>query len=85
MPMFPLEPSPESNPHDPGVDSANARAVPVAGAAAEPIVTSAGATIRIGTASWTDPTMTAPGVFYPRGRDSAEERLAYYAETFPVV
>jgi uncharacterized protein YecE (DUF72 family) len=85
MPMFPLEPSSESNPHDPGVDSANARAVTVARAAAEPIVTGAGATIRIGTASWTDPTMTAPGVFYPRGRDSAEERLAYYAETFPVV
>jgi uncharacterized protein YecE (DUF72 family) len=80
-----MEPSPESNPHDPGVDSANDRAVPVARAAAETIVTNTGSTIRIGTASWTDPTMTAPGVFYPRGRDSAEERLAYYAETFPVV
>ncbi len=29
--------------------------------------------------------MTAPGVFYPRGADSAEERLTYYAETFPLV
>ena len=29
--------------------------------------------------------MTAPGVFYPRGADSAEERLTYYAGTFPVV
>ena len=29
--------------------------------------------------------MTAPGVFYPRGADSAEERLTYYAETFPIV
>jgi uncharacterized protein YecE (DUF72 family) len=29
--------------------------------------------------------MTAPGVFYPRGSDSAEERLTYYASTFPIV
>ncbi|MGZ6315341.1 MAG: DUF72 domain-containing protein [Candidatus Limnocylindrales bacterium] len=29
--------------------------------------------------------MTAPGVFYPRGADSAEERLAFYAGTFPIV
>jgi uncharacterized protein YecE (DUF72 family) len=29
--------------------------------------------------------MTAPGVFYPRGADSAEERLTFYAETFPIV
>ena len=41
--------------------------------------------IRIGTASWTDPTMTAAGVFYPEGADSAEERLAYYASKFPLV
>jgi uncharacterized protein YecE (DUF72 family) len=41
--------------------------------------------VLVGTASWTDPTMTAPGVFYPRGTDSAEERLAYYASQFPLV
>jgi uncharacterized protein YecE (DUF72 family) len=41
--------------------------------------------IRFGTASWTDPTMTAPGVFYPPGASSAEERLRYYASQFPVV
>jgi uncharacterized protein YecE (DUF72 family) len=29
--------------------------------------------------------MTAPGVFYPRGAEGAEERLAYYAGTFPIV
>ena len=29
--------------------------------------------------------MTAPGVFYPRGSDSAEARLTYYAATFPIV
>jgi uncharacterized protein YecE (DUF72 family) len=44
-----------------------------------------GHTIRVGTASWTDPTMVAPGVFYPQGSDSAEERLQFYASRFPVV
>jgi uncharacterized protein YecE (DUF72 family) len=29
--------------------------------------------------------MTAPGVFYPTGADSAEERLTYYASRFPLV
>ena len=29
--------------------------------------------------------MTAPGVFYPSGADTAEERLQYYASRFPVV
>ena len=29
--------------------------------------------------------MTAAGVFYPTGADNAEERLAYYASSFPVV
>src|SRR4029079_5116488 len=41
--------------------------------------------VRAGPASWTAPTMTASGVFYPVGADSAEERLQYYASTFPVV
>jgi uncharacterized protein YecE (DUF72 family) len=85
MPILPLDPSPAANLHDPGAGVSGERAVPVAKAAALPIVTAAGATIRIGTASWTDPTMTAPGVFYPRGADSAEERLTFYAETFPIV
>ena len=29
--------------------------------------------------------MTAPGVFYPKGADTAEERLRFYASQFPVV
>ena len=41
--------------------------------------------LRIGTASWTDPTITKGGVFYPRGVSSAEDRLRYYASQFPVV
>jgi uncharacterized protein YecE (DUF72 family) len=73
------------NPHDPGAAAAGGRARAVEHAARETLVTPRGATIRIGTASWTDPTMTAPGVFYPRGADSAEDRLTFYAGTFPVV
>jgi uncharacterized protein YecE (DUF72 family) len=38
-----------------------------------------------GTASWTDPTMTAEGIFYPRGADTPEERLRYYASQYPLV
>lgn len=41
--------------------------------------------IRVGTASWTDPTITKGGVFYPRGVTSSEDRLRYYASQFPVV
>jgi uncharacterized protein YecE (DUF72 family) len=41
--------------------------------------------ILAGTASWTDPTMTAEGVFYPRGADTAEERLRYYSSLYPLV
>jgi uncharacterized protein YecE (DUF72 family) len=55
-------------------------------AAAQPIeLPGDGATVRIGTASWTDPTMVAGNVFYPRGADSAEERLQFYAAQFPLV
>jgi uncharacterized protein YecE (DUF72 family) len=41
--------------------------------------------IRVGTASWTDPTITKGGIFYPRGKFSAEARLRWYAEQFSVV
>ena len=41
--------------------------------------------MRVGTASWTDPTMTAAGVFYPPDARSAEDRLRFYAQQFPVV
>ncbi len=85
MPPQPIDDATRLNPHDPGADVAGERVVAVERAAAEPLVTRHGTTIRLGTASWTDPTMTAPGVFYPRGADSAEERLAYYASTFPIV
>ena len=72
--------------HDPGPEVAGDRAAEVLDAAANPIeLRAGGATVRLGTASWTDPTMTAGNVFYPRGVDSAEERLQYYASQFPLV
>ncbi len=71
-----------AGPHDPGVEqvaaSLSSRPVP-------PIRTHDGRVIRIGTASWTDPTMTAPGVFYPRGASTPEARLRYYASRFSLV
>src|SRR5436190_23262852 len=71
-------------PHDPGVEVARKRAEDSDDAARVPIKVGKGK-VRFGTASWTDPTMTAPGVFYPRGADSAEERLRFYASKFSVV
>jgi uncharacterized protein YecE (DUF72 family) len=71
--------------HDPGPDVAAERVDGVVDAAVEPIRVGDEHEIRIGTASWTDPTMTASGVFYPDGADSAEERLTFYASRFPLV
>jgi uncharacterized protein YecE (DUF72 family) len=39
---------------------------------------------RVGTASWTDPTLLSAG-FYPRTAKSAEARLRFYAEHFDTV
>ena len=74
----------EPNPHDPGPELANERAEAHATAAREPLRIGE-ATVRIGTASWTDPTMTAAGVFYPPDATTAEDRLVYYANQFPIV
>jgi uncharacterized protein YecE (DUF72 family) len=73
------------NPHDPGPDVAAERAAGVLNAAAQLIELPTGGSIRVGTASWTDPTMTAGTVFYPAGTETAEERLQYYASQFPLV
>ena len=73
------------NVHDPGPDAAAATFDGPPDVAANPLDLKGGGTIRIGTASWTDPTMTASGVFYPSGADSAEERLQFYASRFPLV
>ena len=72
------------NPHDPGPDAGKARADAAGDAAKRPIKAGKG-DVRFGTASWTDPTMTVPGVFYPEGLKTAEERLKHYASQFSVV
>ncbi len=71
--------------HDPGVREARRRGDLAAEAPHTPLRMSGGGQLRIGTASWTDPTLTEAGVFYPEGRSSAEERLRYYAERFSLV
>src|ERR1700730_5581691 len=72
------------DPHDSGVEIAGRRAEEAGDVARSPIKFGKGEA-RFGTASWTDPTMTVPGVFYPKGISSAEERLRFYAGKFPVV
>jgi uncharacterized protein YecE (DUF72 family) len=70
--------------HDPGPDESAARGEAQAASARHPFRL-ADATVRVGTASWTDPTMTAAGVFYPPDASTAEDRLRYYADQFPIV
>jgi uncharacterized protein YecE (DUF72 family) len=71
--------------HDPGTDSARERATSAEQAAATRLHLPSGSEVLIGTASWTDPTMTAPGVFYPDDARTPEARLRYYASRFPLV
>jgi len=74
----------QERPHDPGPELAGKRGEALAAAPRSPLQIG-GASVRIGTASWTDPTMTAPGVFYPPDAATAEDRLVYYANQFPLV
>lgn len=69
--------------HDPGATAAGAR-VRALEVAATPIVRD-GAQIRVGTAGWTDRTLTAKGVFYPPDVKTPEARLRHYASRFPLV
>ncbi len=84
-------PAPDLDPErDPGFVAAAVRAEDALlqtapDAIGEPLARPHAHDIRIGTASWTDPTMVRAGVFYPRGVSSAEERLRYYAAQFSVV
>ena len=43
------------------------------------------ARILVGTCSWADKTLVDCGRFYPRDLKTAEERLRYYADQFPLV
>ena len=70
--------------HDPGVARARARVEGIEHKA--PAVARLGSTVvRFGTASWTDPSLVAPGVFYPDRATTPEARLKYYASVFSVV
>ncbi len=71
--------------HDPGRDAARQRADTIGGLPPDPITMPGAAPVFAGTAGWTDRTLTDPGVFYPRGVASAEQRLRYYASRFPMV
>ena len=68
--------------HDPGTSTATARAG--SRSTATPLLVS-DAEIRIGTAGWTDRTLTASGVFYPKDVKTPEDRLRYYASRFSMV
>lgn len=41
--------------------------------------------IQVGISSWTEPTLIKAGTFYPRDARTAEDRLRFYAEHFPIV
>ncbi|MBC7789480.1 MAG: DUF72 domain-containing protein [Anaerolineae bacterium] len=77
--------SPIQSSHDPGAEAAREHADEFALDPLARILPHAGGEILVGTASWTDPTITAPGVFYPREARTAETRLRYYSSRFPVV
>jgi uncharacterized protein YecE (DUF72 family) len=68
--------------HDPGAATAGARAG--SRSVATPLHV-ADANIRIGTAGWTDRTLIAGGVFYPKEVKTPEDRLRYYASRFSMV
>jgi uncharacterized protein YecE (DUF72 family) len=71
--------------HDPGTTTGLARSAAAEANVVHPLTTPGGARILVGVASWTDPSMTAPGVFYPDGVSKPESRLRYYASRFPIV
>jgi uncharacterized protein YecE (DUF72 family) len=41
--------------------------------------------LRVGTASWTDPTLVKESDWYPKKSMTAEQRLRYYSSIFPMV
>ena len=71
--------------HDPGVEVARDRAEWNAPAEPPVLREAGGGRVRVGTAGWTDPTLTATGVFYPPDASSPEARLRYYASRFGMV
>jgi uncharacterized protein YecE (DUF72 family) len=70
--------------HDPGTEVARTRAETFH-TSTPALVRLSGTPVHFGTASWTDPTLLAPGVFYPERVTSPEARLKYYARLFAMV
>jgi uncharacterized protein YecE (DUF72 family) len=70
--------------HDPGVEGAKRRAESYEERGATPFERR-GAKIRVGTAGWTDRTLTTKGVFYPDDAKTPEARLRHYASRFSIV
>ena len=68
--------------HDPGIDRAKTRADSNSFSRR---FTIGSADVRVGTAGWTDRTLTARGVFYPGDAKTPEARLRYYASRFSMV
>jgi probable DNA metabolism protein len=66
------------------VRSPQATTAPEGGTTPAPLAVD-GCQVRIGTASWTDPTLLVPGLFYPESVNTPEARLRYYASRFPLV
>jgi uncharacterized protein YecE (DUF72 family) len=73
--------------HDPGHPAAAARgrSLPPVAPLMAPLAGGRSARILVGTASWTDPTIVAEGVFYPPAATTPEARLRHYASRFPLV
>lgn len=70
---------------DPGLQAARCRMDLARNPAPRGLATPGGTTVLVGVAGWTDPTLTTSGVFYPRGVDTPDARLRYYASRYPVV
>ena len=83
-PAFLARPNAWDPVHDPGTHAAHARdaAVPVDAPLG---LTIDGVRVVHGVAGWTDPTLLAPGVFYPPDAATAEARLRHYASRYPMV
>ena len=75
--------------HDPGHEAARVREshipIEVRERIAGGIALAGGGRVLVGTASWTDPTLTESDVFYPRDVRTPEQRLRFYAAHFPMV
>ncbi len=70
--------------HDPGTVTAHARDAAVPHDAPAGLVLD-GVHVAHGVAGWTDPSLLAPGVFYPPDATTPEARLRYYASRYPMV